>query len=88
MKDQPPHPLNYATENSDNWTPIAQFPDELTATLASGKLDAEGIPTNLTGQPNPIYGGNPTTLAVRSQDLEPAIKILKETPAKRWLLNP
>ncbi|MGA3068166.1 MAG: hypothetical protein ABSF29_15080 [Tepidisphaeraceae bacterium] len=87
MSHPKPPVLNYADGDTDKWIPIAQFPDDLSAHLASGKLDSEGIRTNLTDQPNPIYGSNPTTLAVRSHDVKPAKEILTKTPAKRWLLE-
>jgi len=88
MKEPKPPILNYADGRPEKWIPIAQFPDEFTAHLASGKLDAEGIPTNLGNELNSITGTNPTTLAVRSEDAHDAIAILKNTPAKQWLIGP
>ena len=87
MESRQPPILNYADGRPEKWIPIALFPDEITAHLASSKLEAEGIETILGNQLNPIGGNNSTGISVQSDDVKSAIAILTDTPAKRWLVG-
>jgi hypothetical protein len=87
MKDRQPPSPNSANSQSGKWIPIALFPDEVTAHLASSRLDAEGIKTILANEVNPIVGNNPTGISVRSDDVKAAIAVLTDSPAKRWLVS-
>jgi hypothetical protein len=87
MEGNEPPILDYDHGRAPKWIVIAQFPDEITAHLASSKLDAEGIRTNLGNEQNPISGSNSTAIAVQTDDVKAAIAILKDSPAKRWLVD-
>jgi len=87
MEDRQPPILNYADARPEKWIAIALFPDEMTAHLASSKLDAAGIKTILGNELNPIVGNNPTGISVQSDDVKAAIVILTDSPAKRWLVR-
>jgi hypothetical protein len=87
MEDRPPLIPDYADAQIGKWIVIAQFPDEITAHLASSKLDAAGIQTILGNQLNPIGGNVSTGISVQSGDVEAAITILTDSPAKRWLVG-
>jgi hypothetical protein len=86
MEDRQPPILNHAAARPEKWIAVALFPDEMTAHLASSKLDAAGIKTILGNELNPITGNNSTGISVRSDDLQAAIGILTDSPAKRWLV--
>jgi hypothetical protein len=87
MEGQQPPILNYADARPEKWIAIALFPDEITAHLASSKLDTEGIEAILGNQLNPIGGNNSTGISVRSDDVKAAIAILTDSPARRWLVG-
>ncbi|MGA2441929.1 MAG: hypothetical protein ABSH08_13305 [Tepidisphaeraceae bacterium] len=87
MEDRQPPILNYADAQGNMWIAIAVFPDEVTAHLASSKLDAEGIETDLGNHMNPFLGIDSTRMSVKSDDVQAAIAILTDTPAKRWLVG-
>ena len=87
MEDSQPPILNYADARPEKWIAIALFPDEMTAHLASSKLDAAGIKTILGSQQNPIAGNNSTGISVQSDDVKAAIAILIGSPARRWLVG-
>ena len=88
MEGRQPPILNYADARPQKWITIALFPDEVTAHLASSKPDAAGIETILGNQLNPFTGGsNSTGICVRSDDVEAAIAVLTDSPAKRWLVG-
>jgi hypothetical protein len=86
MEDHQPPILNHADARPEKWIAIALFPDEMTAHLASSKLDAAGIKTILGNEMNPITGNNSTGISVQSDDLKAAIGILTNSPARRWLV--
>jgi len=88
VKDHPPPILDYADSQNNKWIPIALFPDEMSAHLASSKLDAAGIKTILGNQLNPIAGNNSTGISVQSDDVKAAIAILTDSPARRWIVSP
>jgi hypothetical protein len=87
MEGRQPPILNYANGHPEKWIAIAVFPDEITAHLASSKLEAEGIETILGNQLDPIGGSNSTGISVQSDDVKAAIAILTDSPAKRWLVD-
>jgi hypothetical protein len=87
MEDRQPPILNYADARPEKWVPIALFPDEITAHLASSKLDAAGIKTILENELNPIGGNISAGISVRSGDVKAAMAILTDSPARRWLVS-
>jgi hypothetical protein len=87
MEDRQPPIPNYVDAQPEKWIAIALFPDEMTAHLASSKLDAEGIETILGNQLNPYVGTNATGISVRSDDVKAAVAILTDSPARRWLVG-
>jgi hypothetical protein len=86
MEDQPPI-LNYADGQTGKWITIARFPDEITAHLASSKLDAAGIEAILGNAVDPFGGASRTSVAVQTDNVEAAIAVLTDSPAKRWLVG-
>ena len=86
MEDHQPPILNHADARPEKWIAIALFPDEMTAHLASSKLDAAGIRTILGNELNPITGNNSTGISVQSDHVKAAIAILADGPARRWLV--
>ena len=87
MDDQEPPILNYADAHTDEWIAIARFPDEITARLASSKLDAAGIEAIIENALDPFLAASWTSLAVQPDNVKAAIAILTDSPAKRWLVG-
>jgi hypothetical protein len=85
-QSQIPSPiLNYADPRVGRWVVIARFADEVTAHLAASKLDADGIETRLN---NSLYfASGPTVMAVRAEDVDAAVDILRVGPAAPWLIT-
>jgi hypothetical protein len=87
MEDRQPLIPNYADSQTNKWIAIALFPDEMTAHLASSKLDAAGIKTVLENELNPIGGNISTGISVQSGDVKAAMAILTDSPARQWLVG-
>jgi hypothetical protein len=87
MEGRQPLIPNYADSQANKWIAIALFPDEITAHLASSKLDSAGIKTILENELNPIGGNISAGISVQSGDIKAAIAILTDSPAKRWLVG-
>jgi hypothetical protein len=87
MEDRQPLIPDYADAQIGKWIAIALFPDEISAHLASSKLDAAGIQSILGNQLNPIGGNISAGISVQSGDVKAAIAILTDSPARRWLVG-
>ena len=65
-------------------TTIATFPDMMSASIAQGMLESNGIKTVLDNQamsslyPAPISGSSEVSLAVNDSDVRRAIGLLRE----------
>lgn len=84
----PPPILNYATPTTGTTVVIANFPEEAMAHMAASRLEAEGIEAMINDR-LPIYlaGQRAARLAVSVDDVEAAVEILKQTPAKKFLVE-
>jgi hypothetical protein len=84
----PPPILNYATPTTGKTVVIANFPEEAMAHMAASRLEAEGIEAMINDR-LPIYlaGQRAARLAVSVDDVDAAVEVLKQTPAKKFLVD-
>ena len=87
-KRSKPRPvLNYADADIDHWVVIARFRDKITARMAASHLEADAVDVKvITPVSNWGMGTPPARLAVLADQVDVAVTILRETPAKRWLV--
>lgn len=82
-----PEPLNYAGPDTGRLVAVARFPQEWMAAVAVTKLQAEGIVAEVTDfMPSHGLGARPAVVAVQNDQLDDAIAVLAETPARQYLL--
>lgn len=86
--DETPPILNYATPTTGKTVVIANFPEEALAHMAASRLDAEGIDAMVNDR-LPIYlaGQRAARLSVSVDQVEAAVEILKQTPARKYLVD-
>lgn len=69
---------------------IAQVPDQVTALLVHGLLEAEGVQVlELQNAPEAIVAGANTTYTIKvaESDLEKASGLLKQSNFSKWVLE-
>jgi hypothetical protein len=86
--DEVPPILNYANPTTGKTIVIANFPEEAMAHMAASRLEAEGI-NALINDRLPIYlaGQRGARLSVSVDQADAAIEVLKQTPAKKFLVE-
>ena len=86
--DENPPILNYAAPDTGKTVVIANFPEEAMAHMAASRLEGDGIAAMVNDR-LPIYlaGQRGARLAVSVDDVDAAVEILKQTPAKKFLVE-
>ena len=86
--DPDPPILDYATPTTGKIVVIANFPEEAMAHMAASRLEAEGIEAMVNDRlPIDLAGQRGARLAVSVDDVDAAIEILKQTPARKFLVE-
>ena len=79
--------LDYADQNADRLVPITTYNNELLVHMAASKLEAEGIRTVIEDHPRRAGAVRPARIKVFADDVPAAVAILRQTPARDYLLE-
>ena len=79
--------LSYADRDADRWVPITAYRTEVFVHMAAAKLRAEDKPVTIEDHPQRAGGARPARIRVLADDVPTAVSILKDTPAREFLLE-
>lgn len=85
MPGDPPI-LDYADRNAGRLVPITLYRSELLVHMAASKLQGDGIRAFIEDHPRTAGGARTARILVCADEAEAAVAILKQTPAREFLL--